>query len=132
MSAKICNLRMANNHIKKQINKIFWLIWSVCLLGSIVLSTTNHGRGEAGGRLMLFSQLFLIAATALCTFYRTRTALKNLIVAVVLNALLFFCLFGSNGEGYSLLLLFLIVFINLGYGTGLLVYLLIMKSGSNS
>lgn len=116
--------------IMKPLNKkYFWLIWGVCLCCFIFLSTTNHGRGEAGGRLMLFSQLFLIGVTALCTSYSTRTAYKNLIVAVVLNALLFFCLFGSNGEGNSLLLLFLIVFINVCYGTGLLVYLLIMKSG---
>jgi len=118
--------------IRQLNNKIFWLIWGVCLCCSIVLSTTNHGRGEAGGRLMLFSQLFLIGAIALCTSYSTRTALKNLIVAVALNALLFFCLFDdSNGEGSSLLLLFLIVFINFCYGTCLLVYLLIMKSGPN-
>lgn len=108
--------------------KFFWLIWGVCLGCFIFLSTTNHGRGEAGGRLMLFSQMFLMGATALCTSYSTRTAYKNLIVAVVLNALLFFCLFVSNGEGHCLLLLLLIVFINICYGTGLLAYLLIKKS----
>lgn len=116
----------------KLTSKIFWLIWVVCLCCYIFLSTTNHGRGEAGGRLMLFSQMFIIGATALCTSYSTRTAYKNLIVAVVLNALLFFGLFGSNGEGISLLLLFLIVFINICYGTGLLVYLLINRLKNKS
>lgn len=105
--------------------KLFWLIWGACLCCFIFLSTTNHGRGEAGGRFMLFSQLFLFGAIALCSCCSKRTALTNLIVAVIFNAVLFFCLFVSNGEGHCLLLMFLILFINFCHSIGLLVYLLI-------
>jgi len=105
--------------------KLFWLIWGACLCCFIFLSTTNHGRGEAGGRLMLFSLLFLIGAIALCSCFSKRTALINLIVAVIFNAVLFFGLFASHGEGTCLLLMISILFINVCQGIGLLVYLLI-------
>ena len=95
----------------KLTNKIFWLIWGVCLCCFIILSTTNHGRGE-GGCLMLFSQLFLIGAIALCSCYRKKTALTNLIVAVIFNAVLFLGLSTSHGEGTCLLLMISILFIN--------------------
>lgn len=116
----------------KLTNKIFWLIWGVCLCCFIVLSITNHGRGEAGGRLMLFSQLFLIGVTALCSCFSKRTALTNLIVAVIFNAVLFFGLFASHGEGTCLLLMLSILFINVCQGIGILVYMLINQLKNKS
>ena len=113
-------------------NKTFWFIWSVCLCCFIILSTTNHGRGEAGGRLMLFSQLFLIGATALCSCFSKRTALTNLIVAVVFNAVLFLGLFANHGEGTCLLLMLSILFINVCQSIGILVYLLINRLKNKS
>lgn len=112
----------------KLTNKIFWLIWGVCLCYFIaLLYTINHGRGLAGGRLMLFGQLFLLAAIALDSFCSKRTALTNLMVAVVFNTLLFFRFAVIHGEGRRLLLMFSVLFVNGCQGAGLLLYLLINR-----
>lgn len=112
----------------KLTNKIFWIVWGVCLCYFVViLYTVDHGRGLAGGTLMLFSLLFLLATTALCSLNSKRTALINLIVAVVYNAMLFFSFSDIHGEGRRLLLMFSILFINGCQGIGLLLYLPIIK-----
>ena len=109
-------------------NMIFWVIWGFCLCYFIViLSTVDHGRGLAGGTLMLFSLIFLLATTALCSFYSRRAALINLIVAVVYNTMLFLSFTVVHGEGRRLLLMFSILFLNGCQGTGLLLYLPIIK-----
>ena len=114
-------------------NKIFWLIWGVCLFYYIViLYTVDHGRGLAGGALMLFSLIFLLATTALCSFYSKRAALINLIVAVVYNTILFLSFTAIHGEGRRLLLMFSILLINGCQGTGLLLYLPIIKKRKRS
>lgn len=105
--------------------KIFWLICGVCLCYFIIiLNTINHGRGLAGGGLMLFSQLFLLVTIALCSGYCKHTALKNIIVAIIFNTIIFFCFAAIKGEGRRLLLMFSILFINGCQGTALLLYLL--------
>ena len=109
-------------------NMIFWVIWGFCLCYFIViLSTVDHGRGLAGGTLMLFSLIFLLATTALCSLYSKRAALINLIVAVVYNTILFLSFIDVHGEGRRLLLMFSILFLNGCQGTGLLLYLPIIK-----
>lgn len=66
----------------KLTNKIFWIVWGVCLCYFIViLYTVDHGRGLAGGTLMLFSLLFLLATTALCSLNSKRTVVKELFFA---------------------------------------------------
>ncbi len=104
--------------------KIFWLICGVCLCYFIIiLNTINRGRGFAGGGLMLFSQLFLLSTIALCSYYDKHTALKNIIVAIIFNTIIFFCFAAIKGEGRRLLLMFSILFINGCQGTALLLYL---------
>lgn len=108
-------------------NTMFWVIWGVCLCYYIViLYTVDHGRGLAGGTLMLFSLLFLLATIALCTFYSKRAALINLIVAAVYNTMLFLSFTVVHGEGRRLLLMFSILFLNGCQGAGLLLYLPIL------
>lgn len=117
----------------KLTNKIFWLIWVVCLCYFIVvLYTVDHGRGLAGGVLMLFSLLFLLVTTALCSFYSKRAALINLIISVVYNTILFFSFTDIQGEGRRLLLMFSILFINGCQGMGLLLYLPIIQKRRRS
>ncbi len=116
----------------KLINKIFWLIWCVCLCYFIaLLYTVNHGRGYAGGMLMLVSQLFVLATIVICAFYSKRAALTNIIVAVIFNTILFFSFTAITGEGRRLLLMLSIFFINGCQGTGLLLYLPIIKQKRN-
>lgn len=99
--------------IMKLTNKIFWLIWGVCLCYFVViLYTINHGRGVAGGNLMLLSQLFIMVVIALCYRCSKSKALTNLIVAVIFNTILFFSFVAIEGEGRRLLLMFSILFIN--------------------
>lgn len=110
----------------KMTNKIFWVIWGVCLCYFIaILYTIDHGRGVAGGNLMLFGQIFLLIGIALCSYISKRTALINLIVAVILNTLLFFCFTTIHGEGRQLFLMFSIIFINGCQGVGVLLFSLI-------
>ena len=117
----------------KLINKIFLVSWCVCLCYFIaLLYTINHGRGYAGGTLMLFSQLFVLVTIAICAFYSKRAALTNLIVAAIFNTILFFSFSAITGEGRRLLLMFLVFFINGCQGTGLLLYLpIIIKRKRN-
>lgn len=116
----------------KLINKKFWLIWCVCLCYFIaLLYTINHGRGYAGGTLMLFSQLFVLVTIAICAFYSKRAALTNLIVAAIFNTILFFSFTAITGEGRRLLLMLSICFINGCQGTGLLLYLPIIMRKRN-
>lgn len=117
----------------KLINKIFWLIWCVCICYFLVLLyTINHGRGYAGGTLMLFSQLFVLVTIAICAFYSKRTALTNLIVAAIFNTILFFSFTAITGESRRLLLMLSIFFINGCQGTGLLLYMpIIIKRKRN-
>lgn len=113
-------------------NKIFWFIWSVCLCYLITLiCTINHGRGFAGGHLMLFSQIFLLVTIALCSYCSKRKALINLIVAVIFNTLLFSCFIVIHGEGRRLLLMFSVVFFNGCQGAGVLLNLLINRKKRN-
>ncbi len=112
--------------------KIFWLIWGVCFCCLIsLLFTINHGRGFAGGRLMLFSQIFLFITIALCSYIGKRAAFMNLIIAVILNTLLLFCFPVIQGEGRRLLLMFSVLFSNGCQGIGILLYLVSAKNRQN-
>ena len=104
-------------------NKIFWIIWCVCLCYLIaLLYIIDHRRGLAGGTLMLFSQIFLLATIALCSNKSNRPALLNLIIAVIINTLLFFGFTEVQGEGGRLHLMFSIILINGCQGVGVLLF----------
>lgn len=104
-------------------NKIFWIIWGVCLCYFIaLLYKIDHGRGLAGGNLMLLSQIFILVAVILCSPKNKRPALINLIVAVIINTLLFLEFTEVQGEGRRLLLMFSIIFINGCQGVGVLLF----------
>lgn len=75
---------------------------------------------------MLFSQIFLLATIALCSNKNKRTALLNLIIAVIIiNTLLFLGFTDNPGEGHRLLLMFSIILINGCQGGGVLIFSLI-------
>ncbi len=76
---------------------------------------------------MLFSQIFLLATITLCSNKSKRPALLNLIVAVIINTLLFFGFTDVHGEGRRLLLMFSIIFINGCQGVGILLFSLIKR-----
>lgn len=110
----------------KKWQKMFWSIWSVCLCYLIaLLYIIDHRRGLAGVTLMLFSQIFLLATIALCSNKNKRTALLNLIIAVIINTLLFLGFTDNPGEGHRLLLMFSIILINGCQGGGVLIFSLI-------
>lgn len=107
-------------------NKVFWIIWGCCLCYLIaLLYIIDHGRGLAGGTLMLLSQIFILVSVGLCSLKNKRPALINLIVAVIINTLLFLGFTDIQGEGRQLLLMFSIIFINGCQGIGVLLFSLI-------
>lgn len=104
-------------------NKIFWIMWGVCLCYLIaLLYIINHGRGLVGGALMLLSQIFLLATIALCSNISQRPAILNLIIAVIINTLLLLGFTDDLGEGRRLLLMFSIILINGCQGVGVLLF----------
>ena len=112
--------------------KLFWLIWGVCLCYLItLLCICNHGRGIAGGHLMLFSQVFLLVTIAICSYYSKRAAYINLIVAIILTTLLLFCFPVIQGEGRRLLLMFSVLFCNGFQGAVVLLHQLINRRKGN-
>ena len=112
----------------KLTNKIFWMMWGVCLCYLIaLLYIIDHGRGLAGGTLMLLSQIFILVAVFLCSLKNIRAAFINLIIAVIINTLLFLGFTDNLGEGRRLLFMFSIIFINGCQGVGVLLFSLIKR-----
>ena len=112
----------------KRTNKIFCIMWGVCLCYLIaLLYIIDHGRGLAGGTLMLLSQIFILVAVFLCSLKNIRPAYINLIVVVIINTLLFLGFTDDLGEGRQLLLMFSIILINSCQGVGVLLFSQIIR-----
>lgn len=80
---------------------------------------------------MLLSQIFILAAIALCSNKSKPAALVNLIITAILNTLLFFRFNVIHGEGRRLFLMFSIIFVNGCQGAGVLLFSLVKGRKQN-